>query len=107
VTPQVNKDGYITMLLRPTYVDTQTSSLTSASNPVIDPVTRALSTMVRVKSGQTLVLGGLLQTTETKDVEKVPFIGYIPIIGWLFTHSHAQRHNLDLVVFVTPTVVNN
>ncbi len=107
VTPQVNKDGYVTMLLRPEYIDTQTSPLTSSGNPVVDPVTRSAQTMVRVKSGQTLVLGGLLQTTETKAVRKVPFFGYIPLIGWLFSSVSAIRNNTDLVIFITPTIVNN
>ena len=61
--------------------------------------------MVRVKNGQTLVLGGLLESRETKSVRKVPFLGYIPLIGWLFTSVSNQRNNTDLVIFVTPTIV--
>jgi len=74
---------------------------------VFDPISRAASTLVRVKNGQTLVLGGLLESRETKVVRKVPFLGYIPLIGWLFTSNSTTRNNTDLVIFITPTIVND
>ena len=107
VTPQVNKEGYITMLLQPSFTDTQASAVSTAANPVFDPVKRSASTMVRVKNGQTLVLGGLLNSTESKIVQKVPFLGYIPLIGWLFTNTTNSRTNTDLVIFITPTIVSD
>jgi type II secretory pathway component GspD/PulD (secretin) len=107
VTPQVNKEGYITMLIQPDYTDIQESSISRASNRVFNPIQRGASTLVRVKNGQTLVMGGLLRSTETKVVRKVPFLGYIPIIGWLFTSSSTRRVNSDLVIFITPTIVSD
>ncbi|MDE2237281.1 MAG: hypothetical protein KGK30_05280 [Elusimicrobia bacterium] len=107
VTPQVNKDGYITMLVQPSFTATQASAISTATNKVFDAVTRGASTLVRVKNGQTLVLGGLLQSEETKVVRKVPFLGYIPLIGWLFTSTTDEHDNLDLVIFITPTIVND
>ena len=98
VTPQVNKDGYVTLLVQPSFTDTQQSSLSSGGNPIFDAVSRGTST---------LVLGGLLSSTETKAVRKVPLLGYIPLIGWLFTSSNTERTNTDLVIFLTPTVVND
>ncbi|MFA6029045.1 MAG: secretin N-terminal domain-containing protein [Elusimicrobiota bacterium] len=107
VTPQVNKEGYITMLVEPSFTNVAESKVSSASNRIFDPLTRGASTLVRVKNGQTLVLGGLLESRETKSVRKVPFLGYIPLIGWLFTSVSNQRSNTDLVIFVTPTIVND
>jgi type II secretory pathway component GspD/PulD (secretin) len=107
VTPQVNKDGYITMLVQPSFTNLQASALSSGGQQIFDTVTRAASTLVRIKNGQTLVLGGLLESNETKVVRKVPFLGYIPLIGWLFTNTSDTRANLDLVIFITPTVVND
>jgi type II secretory pathway component GspD/PulD (secretin) len=107
VTPQVNKDGYITMLVQPSFTNVQASDISTASNKIFDPVSRGASTLVRVKNGQTLVLGGLLESNETKVVRKVPFLGYIPLIGWLFTSLSNTRNNLDLVIFITPTIVND
>lgn len=107
VTPQVNKDGYVTLLLQPSFTDTQQSEFSVSGNPVFNLVTRSARTLVRVKNGQTVVLGGLLESTETKDVRKVPFLGYIPLIGWLFTSVSDQRTNNDLVIFITPSVVSD
>ncbi len=107
VTPQVNKDGYITMLIAPTFSNVEASVVSTALNPVYDPLTRASVTLVRVKNGQTVVIGGLLESNESKDVRKVPFLGYIPLIGWLFTSSLYTRTNQDLVLFITPTIVSD
>ena len=107
VTPQINTGGYITMSVKPIFTNVQSSALSSALQPVFDPITRSASTMVRVKNGQTLVVGGLLQSTENKTVRKVPFLGYIPLIGWLFTDTSSSRINSDLVIFITPTIVSD
>lgn len=106
VTPQVNKEGYITLNVQPSYSDVQSSAITiTGQSTVYDPVSRGVSTLVRVKNGQTVVLGGLLQTTESKTVRKVPLLGYIPIVGWFFTSVSQEKKNTDLVLFLTPTLL--
>ncbi|MBI4371470.1 MAG: hypothetical protein HY552_04145 [Elusimicrobia bacterium] len=107
VTPQVNKEGDITMLIAPSFTSVQQSAISRPAVPIFDPVKRSAKTLVRVKNGQTLVLGGLLQSTENKVVRKVPLLGYIPIIGWLFTSVQSSRQNTDLVIFLTPTIVSD
>jgi|GEM_PF-437995 len=107
VTPQVNKDGFITMLIEPTFANVAVSAVSTAANPVFDPLSRHEITLVRVKNGQTVVIGGLLESTENKSVRKVPFLGYIPLIGWFFTSTLYTRTNTDLVVFLTPTIVSD
>jgi len=105
VTPQVNKEGFITMIVQPSYSNAQISAITVNGATVYDPVSRGASTMVRVKNGQTVVIGGMLSSTESKTVRKVPLLGYIPIIGWLFTSVSSRRSNTDLVIFITPTIL--
>ncbi|MBI4802691.1 MAG: hypothetical protein HY796_09240 [Elusimicrobia bacterium] len=105
VTPQVNKEGYVTLIVQPSYSDLTPSSIAIQGTTVLDPISRGASTMVRVKNGQTVVIGGMLSSTEKKTVKKVPLFGYIPIIGWLFTSVSSQRTNTDLVIFVTPTIL--
>ncbi|MCG2726183.1 MAG: hypothetical protein L6420_08020 [Elusimicrobia bacterium] len=105
VTPQVNKEGYVTIIVQPSYSDLTPSAITMQGETVYDPISRGASTMVRVKNGQTVVIGGMLSSTETKTVKKVPLLGYIPIIGWLFTSVSSRRTNTDLVIFVTPTIL--
>ena len=105
VTPQVNKEGFITMIVQPSYSDAIASAITVQGQAVYDPVSRGASTMVRVKNGQTVVIGGMLASTESKTIKKVPLLGYIPILGWLFTSVSSRRTNTDLVIFITPTIL--
>ena len=105
VTPQVNKEGYVTLLIEPSFTDSVETKFTNGGNPVRDIVVRKASTLLRLKNGQTVVLGGLLESKEQRTVQKVPFLGYIPLIGWLFTSTSVDRNNTDLVIFLTPTVV--
>jgi len=105
VTPQVNKEGYITMIVQPSYSDAIASAVTVQGQAVFDSVSRGASTMVRVKNGQTVVIGGMLSSTEAKTIKKVPLLGYIPILGWLFTSVSSRRTNTDLVIFITPTIL--
>ena len=103
VTPQVNKEGYVTLTVLPSYSDLVASETGGDS---YDTVTRAVTTQVRVKSGQTVVLGGLLQSSEKESVSKVPLLGQIPIVGWLFTSKTKSKSTTDLVIFITPTVLS-
>ncbi|MCX7641399.1 MAG: hypothetical protein N2Z20_02050 [Elusimicrobiales bacterium] len=105
VTPQVNKEGYITMLVQPQYSDITSSAISIQGQNVLDPITRGALTMVRVKNGQTVVIGGMLSSTEQKVIKKVPLFGYIPVIGWFFTSTSVRRTNTDLVIFLTPTIL--
>lgn len=101
VTPQVNREGYVTLFVQPTYSDVISSGFENTK----DTVTRAASTLVRVKNGQTVVIGGLLTSRETEQVRKVPLLGDIPILGWLFTSKTSTKSTTDLVIFITPTVL--
>ena len=102
VTPQVNKEGYVTLTVLPSYSDL----VASETGETYDTVTRAVTTQVRVKSGQTVVLGGLLQSSEKEMTYKVPLLGQIPVIGWLFTSKQKSKSTTDLVIFITPTVLS-
>ncbi|MEK7859203.1 MAG: secretin N-terminal domain-containing protein [Elusimicrobiota bacterium] len=107
VTPQINKEGYITMLIQPSFTNVKESSISSQRARFFDPISRGASTMVRIRNAQTLVMGGLLQSNETKLTRKVPILGYIPLLGWLFTSTSSRRANTDLVIFITPTIVSD
>ncbi len=106
VTPQVNKEGYVTLNVAPSYSDLVPSETVSKDQQTYDTVTRAVSTLVRVKSGQTVVLGGLLQSNEKETTTKVPVLGQIPVLGWLFTSKVKSKSTTDLVIFLTPTVLS-
>lgn len=101
VTPQVNREGYVTLYVQPSYSDVVASGFENTR----DTTTRAASTLVRVKNGQTVVIGGLLTSRETDQTRKVPLLGDIPIIGWLFTSKTKSKSTTDLVIFITPTIL--
>lgn len=101
VTPQVNREGYVTLYVQPSYSDLVSSGFDNTK----DTTTRAASTLVRVKNGQTVVIGGLLTSRETDQTRKVPLLGDIPILGWLFTSRSKSKTTTDLVIFITPTIL--
>lgn len=69
--------------------------------------TRRIKTQIVVNSGDTAVLGGLMKDTDSEQVSKVPVLGDIPILGWLFKSKSTNKSKTNLVVFITPKVVRN
>ena len=69
------------------------------------PVSKQASTLVRVRDGTTIVLGGLIQTEKVKSQKKIPLLGDIPWLGKLFTGTLNSNQKKELVIFVTPTIV--
>jgi general secretion pathway protein D len=112
VKPSVNKDNFITLAVKPEIsnkVGDQLFSIPGGSggvvaSPIID--TRSLDSNVLIKSGDTLAIGGLLQDEITKARNKVPIMGDIPILGYFFQERLNARVKRNLLVFVTPTIID-
>ena len=108
VTPSINKDGYISMAVKPE-ISNKVADATFAfggatvTSPVIDK--RTLDSNVLIHSGDTLAIGGLLQDEQTKGRTKIPVLGDIPILGYLFQEKLTQRNKRNLLIFVTPTII--
>ena len=85
------------------------SSKTSDTTPlkVPDTTESTLSTAVAVKSGETVVLGGMMDSTNTKSVRKIPYLGDIPYLGFLFRHTANEEKPSHLLIFVTATVISD
>ena len=62
---------------------------------------------VRIKDGETLVLGGLIQENEVKSVHKIPVLGDLPIIGAAFRSSSTSKTKNELVIMITPNIIND
>lgn len=101
VTPFVNDDGTITIHVKPE-VSNKTDT-TKNGNPNIR--TRQAETTLRVKNGETIVIGGLLQQQETSDRFKFPLLGDIPLVGQLFRTSTKEKTQTELVILITPKVI--
>ena len=106
VTPQVNEGDAVRLK-----IEQESSSLlpSSGGNTALQQITakRTISTNVMVYDGQLLVLGGLLDQSESISKSKVPLLGDIPILGYLFkTENKSQRDNV-LMVFIRPTIIRS
>ena len=110
VTPQINMDtGEITMFVMPTVKDTSTSSLSLSDGSAIkDPETRTTKSIVRVRDGETIIIGGLLRRHKTETIKKLPILGDLPIVGAIFRHKDKERDlERELLVFITPHIIKD
>ena len=108
VTPVINKDNFISMNVKPEISNkVGDASFTFGGATVVSPIIdkRTLESNVVIKSGDTLAIGGLLQDESTKGRTKVPVLGDIPGIGYLFQEHLNSRTKRNLLVFVTPTII--
>jgi general secretion pathway protein D len=108
VTPRIGIDGLVKM-----DIGTTNSALTLSSIEVSPGVTapiineRRATTTVSVQSGQSILLGGLISTTDDKRVRKVPVLGDLPVLGYLFRSSRRVMDRKELLILLTPQVLVN
>jgi type IV pilus assembly protein PilQ len=100
VTPQITPDDRIIMDLS---VNKDAVGEVFAGVPSID--TRSITTQVLVENGETVVLGGVYETTNRSDARRVPFFGDLPYVGWLFKSTQIQNDKDELLIFVTPKIL--
>lgn len=110
VTPQINRDtGEITMFIIPSVSEATASGITSSSGvKFYNPEVRSTKSIVKVKDGETVVLGGLIRNKKTTTVKKLPVLGDIPLIGLLFRYKDLEPNSeRELLVFITPRIVKD
>jgi type IV pilus assembly protein PilQ len=105
VTPLITPDNRVIMDIDVSddSVGQQVTSATGGSVPSID--TRQITTQVLVSDGQTVVLGGILETTKSKSADKVPFLADIPVLGNLFKSTTDINNKSELLIFITPKIL--
>ncbi len=112
-TPTINEDGKISMLLQPEVsekTDDYEITLTTANNqeveytvPIIE--SRQAQTKVVVASGETLIIGGMIKNKVIDGESKIPLLGDIPYLGYLFKSAKTRTEKTELVIFVSPTII--
>ena len=108
VTPKISADGFVKMDIGMTNSDISATSVqinSSSKVPIIDQ--RRATTTVTAQSGQTIVIGGLISTSDSKSTKKLPWLGDIPYMGALFRSSSVTRQRKELLILLTPQVLAN
>lgn len=106
VTPQISIDtGEITMFIVPTVKDAVTSTLNTSFK---DPEERSTKSIVRIKDGETMIIGGLIRNEFSQSIRKLPILGDIPVLGALFRHKDKDKDKQrELLVFITPRIIKD
>jgi MSHA biogenesis protein MshL len=109
VVPQISADNGVTMNIRPVVTSVSRTATFVQDNathtaPVID--TRESDTMARMRGGETIVIGGLMQTRTVRIESGVPVLKSIPLLGRLFKHTRNVEKRSELVIFLTPTIIS-
>lgn len=104
VTPQINPEtSEITMFIMPSVKDASTSTFNTSFK---DPEERSTKSVVRVKDGETVIIGGLIRKDRSETITKMPILGDIPLIGALFRHKYKDKDkDRELLVFITPRII--
>lgn len=104
VRPKINSDGYITTEITPElssifqFIESQDTQLPWVKR-------RISKTTIRIRDGETVIIGGLLGVESSKTVHRVPFLGDLPFIGSLFRHTSEITRKTDLIIQVTPHIL--
>lgn len=104
VTPQINEGDSVLL-----EIEQEVSSVDSSSNSTLGPTfnMRTIQNAVLVKTGETVVLGGLLDDSSKEQVSKVPLLGDIPLFGQLFRYTSTEKAKRNLMVFIRPTIIRD
>jgi len=109
ITPEISDDKTITLRINPSLSET-TVSMANTPNTGRDMppdlTRRQLSSVVTVKDGNRIILGGLINTKNTNDVSKVPILGDIPLISYLFKYESKIKETQELVIIIEPHIIH-
>ena len=117
ITPFISPDGYVTMDIKPEYstIREQIYTYVDTGEEGAEPVQDLAATLlqrrnldlrsVRIKDGETLVIGGMIREEDTKQVNKVPILGDIPYIGSLFRSSNTSKTKEEMIIMITPRII--
>ena len=103
VTPQITPDNRIIMDVK---VTKDEADFANAVNGVPPIKKNEVNAKVLVTDGETIVIGGVFSNTQTKSVDKVPFLGDLPFVGRIFRRDYVQDQKSELLVFITPRIMN-
>jgi len=106
-TPTVLSQGLINLKIEPEVSQIDTTHTVSVPGGISVPalIVRRASTTVELRDGQSFMIGGLLQTDNKNQIDQLPWIGSVPVLGTLFSSKNYQKNETDLAIIVTPRLV--
>ena len=113
LTPFISPEGYVTLNIKPEYSTVAGQVYAPGATGSNDLQATLLSRRdldlknIRIKDGETLVIGGMIQETEQKTVHKIPFLGDLPVIGAVFRSTSSSKAKSELVIMITPKIIND
>jgi general secretion pathway protein D len=105
ITPQITSDDSVRLELYQEISNVVESATSSVDGPTTSK--RSASTTVVIKDRETMVIGGLIRDNVTSTASKVPLLGDIPILGWLFKYKTTKVEKTNLMIFITPYIIKN
>lgn len=109
ITPQITPDNKINLKIKATEdsrgQNTQvgTTGATPTTIPAIN--TQEVQSNVLLNNDETIVLGGVYKLTKENSIDRIPFLGSLPVIGYLFSHTHEHSRKSELLIFITPKII--
>lgn len=111
ITPFISPDGYVTLDITPNYSTIKEQLYATGETGDRDLAATLLQRRnlslkgIRIKDGETLVIGGMIQENENKTVTKIPFLGDLPVIGMFFRSTNTEKTKEEMVMMLTPQIV--
>jgi type II secretory pathway component GspD/PulD (secretin) len=106
ITPLIDDNGNIQLEVKPTIASTSVDKGAVGQSDVPNQALQTISTTLVAKNGQTIFIGGLIQDTATSSRSMIPWLGKIPFLGWLFGQSNPSIGKTELVVLITPQILD-
>lgn len=107
ITPEISRDGSITLRINPSISETASEISTDNSKREMPPdlSRRQMSSVISVKDGNRVILGGLINTKNVNDANKVPLLGDLPVIGYLFKREGISKRTEEIVIIIEPHII--
>lgn len=105
ITPQITSEDNVRLEIYQEISNVVESATPSSDGPTTSK--RSASTTVVIKDHETMVIGGLIRDNLTTSERKVPFLGDIPLLGWLFKYKSTRLEKVNLMIFITPYIIKN
>ena len=107
ITPEISRDGSITLRINPSISETASEISTDNATRSMPPdlSRRQMSSVISVKDGNRVILGGLINTKNVNDANKVPLLGDLPVIGYLFKREGISKRTEEIVIIIEPHII--